>query len=266
MNKKSLAYSTCPNDTFIFHAMVSNSIDTEGYIFSPYLADVEDLNQAAFEKRFHITKLSAHAYLKIRDTYTLLDSGAALGYGVGPLIVTKKEINNPASMKIAVPGVNTTAFLLLRLWNPEITDIHVERFDRIMPAVEKGHYDAGLIIHEGRFVYPQHGLVKLIDLGQWWEETTQSPIPLGCIALRKDENWQNEAPAISRIIRRSLEYARSNPGASANYIKSHAQELEGPVIEDHINLYVNDFSLSLGEEGHRAMNLLESMALERGIL
>ncbi len=261
-----LAYSPCPNDTFIFHAMVHGLVDTGDYRFIPHLDDVESLNESAFTGRFDVTKLSFHAWLLLKGRYALLDSGSALGFGCGPLLVTRNSDKIIEEMKIAVPGRYTTALMLLKLWKPAAHNITPMRFDLIMECVKSGEFDAGLIIHEGRFVFQDYGLTQIIDLGEWWEQFTSSPIPLGCIAADSAAFSKTEMNDISTIIKSSVEYAFADRSASADYIKQHARELDDGVIESHINLYVNKFTLSLGSEGHRAVELLESMAKERGII
>ncbi|HPJ37590.1 MAG TPA: 1,4-dihydroxy-6-naphthoate synthase [Spirochaetota bacterium] len=269
MEAMTLAFSPCPNDTFIFHAMLHGLVDTENLCFNPYISDVEDLNKNAFDRRFQISKLSFHAYLLLQRSYCILDSGAALGFGCGPLLVARSDSAFPEKKNvlkdalIAIPGEYTTAHLLLKLWFPGLRTVPV-RFDAIMPGVRDGVYDAGLIIHEGRFVYPEYGLRKIIDLGEWWEGETGLPIPLGCIAIRRDHLALHESAG--RVISHSIAYGRNNPDASRGYIRTHAQEMDDDVIREHISLYVNDYSLSLGEEGMRAVTILEEMARCRGIL
>ncbi len=265
MKDISLAFSSCPNDTFIFHAMLHGLIGRTGYNFNVHIADVEELNSSAFKKRYDVTKLSFHAYLKLKDRYSILTSGSALGFGCGPLLVKKDSVSRIEDMKIAIPGENTTAYMLLKLWNPEIKNISVERFDRIMQGVSDGIYDAGLIIHEGRFVFPEYGLNSIVDLGQWWEDETAMPIPLGCIVAKRSLGHEFHKD-MSSVIKESLQHAFENRGLSRSYIKGYAQELDDSVIDEHINLYVNDFSLELGEKGMAAIELLEKMAIERGLI
>lgn len=266
MKTVDIAFSPCPNDTFIFHAMLYGLVDTGDYKFIPHLDDVETLNESAFTEKYDVTKLSFHAYLHLRDKYTILESGSALGFGCGPLLVKGNSVKKIQDMTIAIPGRYTTAFMLLRLWQPEVKKIIPARFDLIMEGVKNGTYDAGLVIHEGRFVYRNFGLEQVIDLGEWWEEETGSPIPLGCITARSSIFSEKEKNEISAIIRSSIEYAFSNREASVSFIKLHAQELDDNVIESHIRLYVNEFSLGLGEQGHRAVQILEKMAQEKKIL
>jgi len=261
-----IAFSPCPNDTFIFHAMLHGLVDTGGLNFKAVLDDVEALNQKALLTTFHISKLSFFAYLKLKKYYEILDSGAALGFGCGPMLICKNRDIDLKTAKIAIPVRLTTANLLLSLWKPEIKNKIITRFDNILSGVQSGKFDAGLIIHESRFVYKDFGLKKIIDLGSWWEKETGSPIPLGCIAIRKDKSLMNRKKDIESIIQNSIRFAFKNPKASTQFIKIHAQELDDQVTQDHINLYVNDFSLSLGEKGKKAIKTLEDMAIWKKIL
>ncbi len=266
MPELTTAFSSCPNDTFIFHAMLHQCTDTGKLRFVPYISDVEELNIKAFSEVFHITKLSFYAYLQLRDRYALLDSGSALGYGCGPMLVAKSPPKFWADAKIAIPGKYTTAHLLLKLWCPEIRHTEAVRFDHILPGIASGKYDAGLIIHEGRFVYPKYDCIKILDLGEWWEAETSLPIPLGCIAIRKDPGTIQHKRAVESALKASVAYAFENPRASEEFVRFHAKELEKTVINDHIRLYVNDFTISLGETGIKAIQTLEEMARCRNIL
>jgi 1,4-dihydroxy-6-naphthoate synthase len=261
-----IAFSPCPNDTFIFHAMLHGLVDRGGLEFRHHMDDIEALNKKAVLKTFPITKLSFFAYLKLKKYYEILDAGSALGFGCGPLLICKNPGINLKTAKIAIPGELTTANLLLKLWNPKIKECVITRFDNILAGVQSGEFDAGLIIHESRFVYKDFGLKKIIDLGLWWEQETGHPIPLGCIAIRKDKILMNQKENIESIIQNSVKFAFSNKDASAQFIKTHAQELDERVIEDHIKLYVNDFTLSLGEKGRQAVETLEEMARWKKIL
>lgn len=266
-NQLTLAYSTCPNDTFIFHAIAKRLVDMQGLEFKIDLADVEALNRAAAKGVYAVSKLSIAAIGHLRGRYRILESGAALGRGCGPLIVARRDFDPQrlGEAKIAVPGHWTTANLLLGLYLGEKIPIQAMTFDRIMPAVADGTADAGVIIHEGRFTYREHGLVCLADLGQWWEDETGYPIPLGAIAVREDID-PAIAGKISGIIRSSIEYAYANKDASGNYIRKHAKEMEPEVIRQHIELYVNPFSIQLGNEGRRAVAELFSRAAQKGII
>ena len=261
-----IGFSSCPNDTFVFHAMIHHLTDTKGFNFIPYIDDVESLNQKAFKGLLPVTKLSFYACLLLKDRYTILDSGSALGFGCGPLLVAKSGLNHPEKARIAIPGTYTTAYMLLRLWNPEIQNVIPLRFDRILPGVQSGEFDAGLIIHEGRFVYHEYDCIKIADLGEWWESETNLPIPLGCIAIRNDSETLCYKETIESVLRHSVTYAFEHRDVSRDFIRSHAQELDDTVIENHISLYVNDFTVSLGETGMRSIRKAEEMLRCRNIL
>ena len=268
MRSLSLGYSPCPNDTYIFHALVSGLLDTGGLTFMQRLEDVEQLNRLALGMELDVTKVSFGVITRVWEDYALLRSGGALGRGCGPLVVAREpvEMSTLKGKRIAIPGENTTAFLLMRLFDPALAEHAVPMsFDLIMGAVQGGQVDAGLIIHEGRFTYPSYGLVELMDLGAWWEDETDTPIPLGGIIARRDLGDEVILEA-ERLIRESLEYANSNPEASVDYIKMHSQEMGDEVIRRHIGLYVNELSLSLGAEGEAAVSRLFSMARERGLI
>ena len=258
MNPLSLGYSPCPNDTFIFYAMVHNKL--EGNLrFSERLEDVETLNRLALKNELDITKVSFHAVGHLRENYCLLRSGSALGRGCGPLIVSKKPIrpSELANKKIAIPGKLTTAYLLLRLFAPDATDVVEMPFDRIMNAVSLGTVDAGLIIHEGRFTYQKYNLVEIIDLGEWWEKETGYPIPLGGI-IAKRELGADVIRETERLLKESVEYAFRNPVATWEYVKKNAQELDDDVIRQHIELYVNDYTLDIGDGADAVGKLLKT--------
>lgn len=261
-------FSPCPNDTFMFHAMIHSLVNTGDFKFIPYIDDVEALNQRAFQEKnlLQITKMSFYAWMLLKDKYSLLDAGAALGSGCGPLVVAKNPIKNLANAKIAIPGKYTTAYMLLRLWNPEIQNVIVTRFEKILPGIASGKFDAGVIIHEGRFVYQDYDCIKIADLGQWWERETNLPIPLGCIAILKDSDIIGHKEKIEAILKDSVAYAFENRQASKAYIREYSQELGDSVIDRHIHLYVNEYSLSLGGVGRQAIEKLEEMAQCRKIL
>lgn len=263
-----LGYSPCPNDTFIFYALVHKKIDTGDIRFKEMLLDVETLNQKALSAELDITKVSFHAYAYLRNKYFLLRSGGAMGTGCGPLLVAKNKTSMEAlrGKKIAIPGKLTTAFLLLQLYAPALAeDIVVMPFDRIMEAVKSGNVDAGLIIHESRFTYPAYGLSEITDLGKWWETETGLPIPLGCIIAKKTLGG-NIIRDIETLTRKSVEYAFSHREETKDYIKAHSQELADEVIAQHINLYVTDYSVDLGEKGIAAVEELFSRAGKKGII
>jgi 1,4-dihydroxy-6-naphthoate synthase len=253
----SLGYSPCPNDTFIFHALATGLTSVEDVRFTIRLEDVETLNRLALQGEIDVTKVSYGAVPLLLDRYALLRSGGALGRGCGPLLVARRPLETEElhQARIAVPGRMTTANLLLRLFEPELPPGREMVYSDIMPAVERGEVDAGLIIHESRFTYPDHGLVKVVDLGEWWERETGTPIPLGGIVARRS---LGEA-LIHRIeagIRASVEHALRHPAASAAYVTAHAQEMDPAVMQQHIDLYVNDFSVDVGAEGERAIEEL----------
>lgn len=244
--------------------MLHGLVDTGGFNFHSHLADVEELNRLAFEGHHDVTKLSYHAMLHLEDSYRVLSAGAALGFGCGPLVVSRGDLKLENAV-IAIPGQYTTAHLLLQLWAPVVKEVKIMTFDEIIPAVVQGSVDGGVIIHEGRFVYPQYGLKKIVDLGQWWESETQLPIPLGCIAVKKTMNI-DDSQRISSVIKDSILYGRENRGTSREYIKCNAQEMDDEVIDEHIGLYVNDYSLDTGKIGARALEELKIRAKDRGLL
>jgi 1,4-dihydroxy-6-naphthoate synthase len=254
----SCAYSTCPNDTFIF-CQLAQEPDVE-----VHLHDVETLNRFAFETKFDVTKLSFHAWLRLQDQYHLLSVGAALGRGCGPLIITQGDHVLTEDSVVAVPGEYTTAHLLLRLWKPELKNRIFMPFDQIMDAVAAGQADAGVIIHEGRFVYKERGFQCLQDLGTWWEGKTGLPIPLGCIAIKKSFGAERIAEFEVRLAQ-SIQAAFDDPASTEAYVKEHAQELADEVTGEHIKTYVNDFTLNLGDEGRAAIDTLEKMAQAAGV-
>jgi 1,4-dihydroxy-6-naphthoate synthase len=254
-NRLTLGFSPCPNDTFIFHGLVhGQSCDCSPAFSEASLADVETLNDWALAGRLDVTKLSFHALGLVLDRYVLLMAGSALGRGCGPLLVAREKFLPSAlpRLTIAIPGRFTTAALLLRMYSPVPLSTRVMRFDQIMPAVAAGEVDAGVIIHESRFTFQQHGLLLLQDLGLWWEQETGFPIPLGGIAARRSLG-REKILAIDRRIRESVSSAQAAPESAMPYIRQHAQELDETVIRDHIGLYVNPFSLDLGEEGVAAV-------------
>ena len=257
--KVTLGFSTCPNDTFIFDAIVNNKIDTEGLEFEVILADVERLNKWAIKQKLDITKISYNAFLHCVSDYVLLDSGSALGSNCGPILLKLPDTKLNKNSKIGIPGKYTTANMLLSIAFPEFNNIVEMLFSDIEDCVIKGIVDGGLIIHENRFTYKNKGLVKVKDLGEFWEQTTNLPIPLGGIVVKRKFSLETQHK-INRIIRRSISYAFSNPKSSLNYIRTHAQQMREEVINAHIKLYVNDFSLSLGDKGRRSIETLFNKA------
>lgn len=260
----SLGYSFCPNDTFIFYALTHDRVPS-AFKVEELLEDVETLNQLALEARLELTKISYHAYAHVRENYIALRAGGALGRGVGPLIVTRTPLESLEGKLVATPGRLTTANLLLKLSQPESVRTNEMRYDEIMPAVERGDVDAGLIIHESRFTYAQHGLLKFLDLGEWWESQTGLPIPLGAILARRDLGAKT-LKALNTAVRSSLEYAYTHPDEPRAYIRRHALEMEDAVMQAHIDLYVNDFSLDVGALGERAVRELFSRAEAKGLI
>lgn len=256
-----LGFSPCPNDTFIFDAMVNNKIDTKGLQFNTRLEDVETLNKWALEGKLDITKLSYGVLPKVLHQYELLNSGSALGRGCGPLLIAKKPIDkeNIKDCKIAIPGINTTANLLFSTAFPEAKNKEILVFSDIENAVLDGRVDAGVIIHENRFTYQQRGLVKIIDLGEYWESTTGSPIPLGGIVIRKSLPADLKQQ-VDQLIHDSLQESFKHYPALSPFVTDHAQEMEESVMRQHIELYVNDFSLDLGEAGRAAVDRLMAAA------
>ena len=250
--KLTLGFSPCPNDTFIFDAIVHQKIDTEGLEFEVIFADVEQLNKWAFDGKLDLTKLSYNAFTHCFDKYVLLDSGSALGRNCGPILLKKSETILTPDSKIAIPGKYTTANMLLSVSNPEYTNKVEILFSEIENDVLSGKVDAGLIIHENRFTYKHKGLEKVKDLGEFWEEKTGLPIPLGGIVVNRDLPLEVQKK-FARVLRKSVEFAIANRESSSEFVRCHAQEMETEVVDDHINLYVNEFSVSLGEEGRRSV-------------
>jgi 1,4-dihydroxy-6-naphthoate synthase len=264
-----LAYSPCPNDCFMFDAMVHGRIDTEGLEFEVRLLDIDALNAAAFTGEFDATKLSFHAYAYCADRYVLLDAGSALGNGCGPLLISKREITHAevaaGGVRLAIPGQFTTANFLCGLAFPHAQDKTSLIFSDIEASVLDGRFDAGLIIHENRFTYESKGLRKIIDLGEYWETETGAPIPLGGIAVRRALS-DDLKQALNRVMRRSVEFAFSDRDASLPYVRSHAQEMSEEVMYKHIDLYVNQYSVNLGSAGRRAVELMFARAKALGLI
>lgn len=287
--KLKLGFSPCPNDTFIFDALIHHKIDTEGLEFEVYYDDVETLNQKAFKADLDITKLSFHAFAYAVKDYVLLDAGSALGFGVGPLVISKREIlpdkirpadfdltgnfsaaalpatGNFRQFKTGIPGKYTTANFLFSLAFPYLADKEEMLFSEIEDALLREKIDLGLIIHENRFTYQDKGLKKVLDLGAYWEEKTGCAIPLGGIVVKRTlpEELKHK---VNRILRRSVEYAFANPKSGIDFIRSHAQAMDEAVMYKHIELYVNKYSVDLGPEGRKAIKLLFDIALSRGVI
>lgn len=268
--KLTLGFSPCPNDTFIFDALIHHKIDTEGLKFEVFYDDVETLNQKAFKGELDITKLSYHAFAYMVDNYVLLDAGSALGFGVGPLLISKSPLTpddlraNP-NLKIGIPGKFTTANFLLGLAFPAATNKEQVVFSEIENGVLDGRVDIGLIIHENRFTYQDKGLHKIIDLGDYWEQQTGCAIPLGGIVANRRLPHEVQLK-INNVLRRSVEFAFANPKSGLEFIRSHAQEMSEEVMYKHIELYVNKYSIDLGTEGRKAVQLLFDTALEKNVI
>ncbi len=263
----SLGFSPCPNDTFIFNGLVSGAVPLPGHSLAVSLHDVQTLNQMAFDDRLDVSKLSFYAWLKVRENYRLLSSGGALGYGCGPLVVSRRTLRREdmAGCRVVLPGELTTAHLLFRLWAPEAERRSFASYDQILEAIDSGKADCGVIIHESRFTYERLGFKAVVDLGAWWETLTGLPIPLGCIAAHRRLPEQTIGQ-LEAAIRQSIVLARREPVSALPYIRTHAQEMSEAVLEAHIDMFVNDFSLDMGEMGRRAIDTLSQRAVEAGIL
>jgi 1,4-dihydroxy-6-naphthoate synthase len=265
--KLTLGFSPCPNDTFIFDAMVHGRIDTEGLEFDYMMADVEELNRKAFAGDLDITKMSFYAYAFAVHNYLILDSGSALGHRNGPLLISKNKID-PSKLseaRIAIPGKYTTANMLFSIAWPEAVNKTEYLFSSIEEALLKDEVDAGLIIHETRFTYQKRGLHKIADLGEFWDKLTGLPVPLGTIVVNRRLS-EDIALKVNRIIRRSLEYAYHDSLASYDFVVANAKEMDSTVMNKHIKLYVNKFTLNLGRDGKKAINELYRIAAEKGII
>ena len=265
--KLTLGFSPCPNDTFIFDAMVHGRIDTEGLGFDYFLADVEELNRRALKGEVDITKISYHAYSYAARNYLILDSGSALGHGNGPLLISKRDIDSSelSGCRIAIPGKYTTANLLFSIAWPDARNKAEYLFSDIPDVLLRDEADAGLIIHETRFTYQRMGLTKIADMGEFWEKLTGLPIPLGAIVINRAVPGEI-ALAVNRIIRKSLEYAYKDSFASYSFVAEHANEMESTVMNNHIKLYVNEFTLDLGKAGKEAVNQMFRIASEKKVI
>ncbi len=272
--KLTLAFSPCPNDTFIFDAMIHHKIDTEGLEFEVFYDDVETLNHKAFNQEIDVTKLSYHAFAYAINDYALLDAGSALGYGVGPLVISLEPFDlntlmdagaESSDLRIGIPGRFTTANFLFSLAFPMLHDKREILFSEIENELLNRSIDLGLIIHENRFTYQEKGLHKVIDLGEFWESKTGCAIPLGGIAVKRSLSDEVKMK-VNRVIRRSVEFAFENPKSGIDFIRSHAQAMDEEVMFKHIELYVNKYSLDLGEEGRRAIQLMFDTAVANGVI
>ena len=272
--KLTLGFSPCPNDTFIFDALIHHKIDTEGLEFEVYYDDVETLNQKALKSELDITKLSFHAFAYVANQYALLDAGSALGFGVGPLLISKNHFDGPtdpqlqtpnSKLSVGIPGKYTTANFLLGIAYPELQNKQELVFSEIESALLEDKIDLGLIIHENRFTYQDKGLTKIVDLGDYWEKLTGCAIPLGGIVINRNLDREVQLK-VNRLIRQSVEYAFAHPKSSIDFIRQHAQTMEESVMYKHIELYVNKYSINLGEEGRKAVDTLFKLAQERNII
>ncbi len=267
MMKLKLGFSTCPNDTFIFDAMVHGKIDTEGLSFDIIMEDVEKLNKRVMEGSIDISKLSFHAYAYAAQNYVLLTSGAALGRKNGPLLISKHKIypDEIDGARVAIPGIYTTANLLFSIVYPVVVTKKEYLFSEIEEAVLSGEVDAGVIIHENRFTYEKKGLQKIVDLGERWENSTGYPIPLGAIAVNREID-ENIRLKVNRVLKRSIAYSLENPNSGYGFVKKHAQGLDDSVIYRHIRLYVNDYTTELDEGAKEAVRYLYKTASEKGVI
>lgn len=266
--KLSLGFSTCPNDTFMFDAMVHGRIDTLGLEFEPIMEDILHLNQRAMADEADIIKVSYNTYGHLRDRFHLLKAGSAMGKGCGPLLIAASPLTleelRTRKASIAIPGKNTTANLLLNFFAPELDNRKEMLFHEVMPAIQRGEVDAGVIIHENRFTYQELGLHAIQDLGAYWETKTELPIPLGAIVAKKSLGSDIIAK-LEQVMQASVRYAFAHREASAEFVRAHAQELSPEVTQAHIDLYVNDFSVDMGEEGRAAVAHLLAVGKKMGL-
>jgi 1,4-dihydroxy-6-naphthoate synthase len=270
MKKLSLGFSPCPNDTFIFDALIHHKIDTEGLEFDVFFDDVETLNKKALQGELDITKLSFHAFAHVSDKYVLLDAGSALGFGVGPLLISKtaytpEEVKSQPNLSVGIPGNYTTANFLLGIAFPELQHKKELVFSAIEESLLNQELDLGVIIHENRFTYAQKGLHKIMDLGDYWEQQTGMPIPLGGIMMKRNIDVETQR-TVNRLIRKSVEFAFENPEASSDFVRQHAQELDESVRKQHIDLYVNQYSIDLGDLGKKAIRVLFEKGHSAGLI
>ena len=266
-NTISLGFSPCPNDTFIFDAMVHHRIDTEGLDFEVHMGDVEELNQKAFKETLDVTKLSYHAFLHLIPSYAVLNSGSALGNNCGPLLIKRSDTESKLleEATIAIPGAYTTANFLLHYAYPQIKETYEVLFSEIESLVQQKKVDMGVIIHENRFTYADRGFDKIRDLGAYWEEKTGLAIPLGGIMIKRSLP-EAIRQKFQRVLRRSIQYAFDNPEASMDYVRAHAQEMDVEVMQKHIKLYVNQYSLDLGEKGKEAITHMYNYAVRKKMI
>ena len=261
-----VAHSPDSDDAFMFYPIVSGEIDTEGLEFEHILADIETLNKEALKGTYEVSAISFHAYPYVADKYLVLPSGGSVGDGYGPIVVAKKTLESLKGKKVAVPGKLTTAFLVLKLYEPEFQEVVVP-FDRVMDYVEEGKADAGLVIHEGQLSYLDRGLVKLVDLGEWWKEKYNLPLPLGCNVVRKDLG-EETIKKIERIMRSSVEYAIRNVDKALEYAREYARDIKDSEekTKKFVSMYVNERTIDYGEDGRRAVKLLLKLGRDEGII
>lgn len=263
----SLAYSPCPNDSFVMGAIASGEVKIPGIEFDITLLDIDALNNAALEQRYDIIKVSCHAYLQIMQNYRLLNAGAAVGYGNGPLLLSSKirTLDELLGCSVVFPGKQTTAYLLFQLLGVETGEHHFIPYNEIIPRVKSGEFDCGVIIHESRFTYGESGLHLICDLGKWWETETGLPVPLGCFVIRKSID-NKFARKFESLMRRSFTGRSMDDAGSDQYIVNNSQEMDPAVLSNHIQLYVNAFTKSLGVTGNRAINALAERASIQGLI
>lgn len=261
-----IAHSPDSDDAFMFYALTSGKIDTEGLEIQHVLADIETLNREALKGTYEVSAISFHAYPYVADKYLVLPSGGSVGEGYGPLVVSKEDLSTLKGKRIAVPGKLTTAYLVLKLYQPEFEEV-IMPFDTILEAVEKGSVDAGLIIHEGQLSYADKNLKKVVDLGEWWKEERGLPLPLGCNVIRKDLGW-DLIKKMERLMRKSIKYALENKEAALEFAKNYARDIKEDKarIEKFVGMYVNERTLDYGEDGRQAVKLLLQLGIERGII
>lgn len=262
----SMGFSPCPNDTFMFHDVAAGAWAAAGYQVEVHLHDIETLNELALAGRYDLTKMSTAAALQVRQVYQCLNSGSALGFGCGPVVVASHALTPErlAQARVAIPGAWTTAHLLFQLWAPPTARKLFVRYDRIIDAICRQEADAGILIHESRFVFADAGLVRLADLGQWWEAETGLPIPLGCLMARRTLG-ERVIAELDSLLRQGIEHSRAEPQRTADYVRRHAIEMDDEVIRKHIALYVTDFSVDMGETGRKALAALEQRARAAGV-
>jgi 1,4-dihydroxy-6-naphthoate synthase len=265
--KLSLGYTPCPNDTFIFNGLINGPLSIPGVDVQAQLHDVETLNQMAFDGKLDVSKLSFYAWLMVRQHYQLLDCGGALGFGCGPVVISRVPLarDDMARCRIAIPGQWTTAHLLFRLWAPECEKRVFMPYDQVFNALSNGVADCGVIIHESRFTFEHAGFKPVVDLGAFWEHSTGLPIPLGCIAVH-ERVPQSITDQLESCIRESIALARTDPASTIPYVRMHSQEMARDVLDTHIQTFVNEFSLSLGPQGRAAIDMLHKKARQSGAL